>query len=352
VALLVRVEDGDGAHGWGEVWCNFPPAGGEHKLRLLAQIIGPALVGRSFAGPEVAWIELSQRMRRNAIQSAEPGNFAAAIAGIDVALWDLAARRAGVPLWRLLGREAAPLPLPVYASNLNPKGAPEYVAMCREKGYRAFKLKVAFDLAGDLDNVRRIMGGLGAGERFMVDATQGWDMGSARIAVQRLSEYPLGWIEEAICADEPAEHWAELAMLSAVPLSGGENLMGFAAFDEVIRLGHLKVIQPDICKWGGITGCRRVAERAVAAGRSYCPHWLNSGLGLHAAAHLLAAVGGGGLLEHDAMENPLQAVLAEPFPAIVDGRMAVTSAPGLGVAPDLAAARPFLVEHREVVAAR
>jgi D-galactarolactone cycloisomerase len=91
-------------------------------------------------------------------------------------------------------------------------------------------------------------------------------------------------------------------MLSRVPLAGGENLIGFREFDAAIAAGHLGVIQPDICKWGGISGCIAVARRAIAAGRRYYPHWLNSGIGLHAAAHVLAAVGGDGLLEHDAME--------------------------------------------------
>jgi L-alanine-DL-glutamate epimerase-like enolase superfamily enzyme len=264
-----------------------------------------------------------------------------------VALWDLAARKAGVPLWKALGRGTHPEPLPAYASNLNPGGAPEYVAMCRERGYRAFKLKVAFDFKSDLANVRRIVDGLRPGERFMIDANQGWDIATARPAVAAFSEFPLEWIEEAICVDDPVEHWAELAMLSRVPLSGGENALGFAAFDAIISAGHLGVIQPDICKWGGITGCRAVAERAVKAGRRYCPHWLNSGIGLHAAAHLLSAVGGDGLLEHDALENPLQAVLSEPFPALHDGGFQLTDRPGLGVDPDLAAARRFLVAHKE-----
>ncbi|MGE0767773.1 MAG: enolase C-terminal domain-like protein, partial [Hyphomicrobiaceae bacterium] len=238
-------------------------------------------------------------------------------------------------------------PLMAYASNLNPKGAPEYVAMCRERGYRAFKLKVAFDLASDLANVREIVSGLEDGERFMIDANQGWDLATARPAVEAFSQFPLDWIEEAIPADDPPEHWAELAMLSRVPLAGGENLMGFPAFDAAINAGHLGVIQPDICKWGGISGCAAVARRAEAAGRRYCPHWLNSGLGLHAAAHVLAAVGGDGLLEHDAMENPLQSVLAQPFPPLVDGRFALTDAPGLGVDPDLRQASRFLVHRSE-----
>ena len=346
-ALLIRIEDADGAFGWGEVWANFPPAGAEGKLRLLETVILPMVLGRSWSSPAAAWIDLSQRMRRNTIQSGEPGPFAACIAGIEMALSDLAARKAGLPLWKVLGRFEPPAPLMAYASNLNPKGAPEYVAMCRERGYRAFKLKVAFDLTSDLANVREIAGSLKPGEHFMIDANQGWDLATARPAVEALSQYPLDWIEEPIPADDPGEYWAELAMLSRVPLAGGENLIGFAAFDAAINAGHLGVIQPDICKWGGISGCVAVARRAVAAGRRYCPHWLNSGLGLHAAAHVLAAVGGDGLLEHDAMENPLQAVLAEPFPPLVDGRFALTDAPGLGVTPDRAGANSFLMHHSE-----
>ena len=349
-ALLIRVEDRDGAFGWGEVWANFPPSGAESKLRLLETVILPTWPGRSWPSPAAAWIDLTQRMRRNAIQSGEPGPFASCIAGIEVALSDLAARKAGLPLWKALGRSTKPEPVMAYASNLNPDGAPEYVAMCRERGYRAFKLKVAFDMKSDLANVREITSGLKPGERFMIDANQGWDLSTARPAVEAFSAFPLDWIEEPIPANDPPEHWAELAVLSRIPLAGGENLIGFPEFDAAINAGYLGVIQPDICKWGGITGCAAVARRAVAAGRRYCPHWLNSGVGLHAAAHVLAAVGGDGLLEHDAMETPLQAVLAQPFPRLIDGRFALTCAPGLGVAPDLPGARSFLVhrsEHRQ-----
>lgn len=347
VALLIRAEDKDGAHGWGEVWANFPPSGAESKARLIETIIAPTALGRTYASPAAAWIDLTNRMRRNAIQSAEPGPFAACIAGIDVALWDLVARRAGIPLWQALGRRDKPAPLPAYASNLNPKGAPEYVAACRERGYRAFKLKVAFNLDTDLDNVRRISHDLRDGEHFMIDANQGWDLGTARPAVEAFSHYPLQWIEEPICADDPPEHWAELALLSRVPIAGGENIMGLAAFDAAITAGHLGVIQPDICKWGGISGCLPVARRAVKAGRRYCPHWLNSGIGLLAAAHVLAVAGGDGLLEHDAMEAPLQAILAQPLPPLIDGSFALPDTAGLGVEPDLAAARSYLVSHNE-----
>ena len=346
--LLLRVEDQDGAHGWGEVWANFPPVGAENKLRLLEAIIAPTALGRSYETPTDAWLDLTARMRRNVLQSAEPGNFAAVLAGLDVALWDLAARKKNVPLWRALGRATKPGPLLAYASNLNPGGAPATVDRCRDRGYRGFKMKVAFDFQSDLENVRAISASLCAGEVFMIDANQGYEFATARQAVAAFNEYPLQWIEEPICADEPADHWAELAMLSRVPLAGGENLLGFQQFDAAIASGHFGVIQPDLCKWGGLSGCLPVARRAIAAGRRYCPHWLNSGIGLFAAAHLLGAVGGDGMLEHDAMENPLQAVLAQPFPRLVDGRFALNDAPGLGVEPDLTGAKPFLMMYRDL----
>src|SRR5882724_7037254 len=103
-ALLIRIEDQDGAFGWGEVWANFPPSGAESKVRLLETVILPMSLGRTWSSPAAAWIDLTRRTRRNAIQSGEPGPFAACIAGIEVALSDLAARKARLPLWKMLGR--------------------------------------------------------------------------------------------------------------------------------------------------------------------------------------------------------------------------------------------------------
>ena len=171
-------------------------------------------------------------------------------------------------------------------------------------------------------------------------------MDVARRVVPRIAEFPLQWIEEPILADSPSDDWAELAMLSKVPLAGGENVSGFPAFQALIAAKNHKIVQPDLLKWGGVTGCFAVARAAVANGLAYCPHWLGSGLGLLAAAQVLAAVGGAGLLEHDVMENPLREVLAQPFPRLRDGSLPLPAGPGLGVEPDLEAASLYL-RHRE-----
>jgi D-galactarolactone cycloisomerase len=101
-ALLLRVEDHDGAHGWGEVWCNFPPYSADNKMRLFETVIAPATLAIEYSSPSDAWHTLTARTSRWASQGGEPGPFAACIAGVDLALWDMAARRAGKPLRALL----------------------------------------------------------------------------------------------------------------------------------------------------------------------------------------------------------------------------------------------------------
>ena len=123
--------------------------------------------------------------------------------------------------------------------------------------------------------------------------------------------------------------------MSPVPLAGGENMFDDGAFDDAISLGALSFIQPDITKWGGVTGCLRVAKRINQGGRVYCPHYLGGAIGVLASAHLLAAVGGDGLLEVDINPNPLREdMLDAPLP-ISAGRLNLPETPGLGFAPDL-----------------
>jgi D-galactarolactone cycloisomerase len=318
-------------------------------MRLFETVIAPAALAGSYRDPGDAWHSLTAKTARWVIQGGEPGPFGACIAGLDLALWDLSARRAGKPLRTHLAAEGIRKEVPAYASGLNPDTAQETVARCREAGFRAFKVKVAFGTEIDTRVVAGLARDLQPGEQLMVDANQGWDLAEARRAVPHLGAYGLGFIEEPIPADRPAAEWAELAMLSTVPIAGGENVMGYEGFAALIGNGHHGVIQPDMLKWGGVTGAFAVGRRAVSAGRSYCPHWLGGGIGLLAAAHVLAATGGPGMLEHDVMENPLREALAQPFPRVQAGVFSLPDGPGLGVEPDLSAAADWLVtrvEHR------
>ena len=100
--LFVRVEDEDGHTGWGEVWCNFPSVGAEHRTRLINEMLAPMLAGRVVTHPSDVFESLSAATSVLALQSGESGPFAQSISGIDIALWDLFAKRAKTPLWRML----------------------------------------------------------------------------------------------------------------------------------------------------------------------------------------------------------------------------------------------------------
>ena len=332
-AVFVELRDGAGNRGLGEVWCNFPACGAEHRAQLLESAVLPAVIGASFASPSACFKSLSARFARLAIQAGEPGPVAQCIAGIDVALWDLVARRAGLPLFRLLGGERAILP--VYASGINPGGAAQTVARARAAGHRAFKLKVGFDAETDLRSIAETCEGLGDGERVMIDANQAWTLEQAMAALPALGTFPLGWLEEPLMADRPDAEWQALAAAAPMPLAAGENMIGESEFAR--GMGLFDVVQPDLCKWGGISGVLPVARAIRDAGRLYCPHYLGGGIGLAASAHLLAAVGGDGLLEMDCNENPLRSDLFAPD--VTAGTITLDEAPGLGVDAGFAALR-------------
>lgn len=342
--VLVEVEDAEGNRGYGEVWCNFPAVGAEHRARLVESVLAPILTSRRFADPTEAFVHLTQATHVLALQCAEPGPFAQAIAGIDLALWDLAARRAGAPLWRYLNPAASPA-IAVYASGLNPDG-PELLAASRmEEGYTAFKLKIGFGMARDVRNLEALRATTGASCRLMVDANQAWDLATASAAAPQLERFALDWLEEPLRCDRPASEWLDLSRKTRIPLAAGENMLGDAAFTAAIASEAFSVLQPDLAKWGGFSGCVPVARAAVAAGKRFCPHYLGGGIGLVASAHFLTAVGGDGMLEIDANPNPLRSLLCGPLRTIVQGRAILTEEPGLGVTPDFATLEEFHVPH-------
>lgn len=330
--VLVRATDHDGAVGCGEVWCNWPAVTAEHRARLAAEI-GERLVGRTLEHPAQGFEQLTREMEVLALQTGEQGPIAAAIAGIDIALWDLAARRAGQPLNRFLGGDAK-THVPVYVTGINPD-APERFALAQQAaGHRAFKLKIGFEMGRDLANLHAMREALGADAVITCDANQAWSLTDATTFVREAQGLNLEWLEEPLRVDAPTADWLALARASSVALAGGENLQG-TQFDEAIALGALQTFQPDVTKWGGISGNLRVARAAVAAGKRYCPHYFSGGLALLASLHVLAAAGGPGLLEFDAHPNPNRESIVRDLLPLRDGAVPVPVAPGLGAEPDL-----------------
>ena len=340
-AVFLRLKASDGAFGWGEVFSNFPQVGAEHRGRLAASIFAPLLKGFAADEPQAVRDMLEQRTRPMAIQCGEPGPFAQITGAVDQAMWDMAARRAAVPLWKHRGGRHGRVR--VYASGIGPDKVAEVMLARRDEGYCAFKLKVGFSPERDLANLKAAREALGNEAVIMCDANQAWQPSNAAERIAALAPYRPYWIEEPIGADQPHAAWSALARASAVPLAAGENLRGEAAFSEAVEAGYLRFVQPDVGKWGGIGGGLSVARQARARGVTYCPHWLAGGVGLAASMHALAGAGfDDGWAEVDANPNPLR---QRVFPFVIeDGHAVLPERPGLGVEPDLQQLAEFIVQ--------
>ena len=138
-----------------------------------------------------------------------------------------------------------------------------------------------------------------------------------------------------------------MAAVASTTLAAGENLRGVGAFQTAIDFGLFGVLQPDAAKWGGHSGCLPVARAALAAGRTYCPHFLGGAIGLMHSLHLLAAVRGPGLLEVDANPNPLREGLLGDLLTVKDGCVSLPGGQGLGLEPDLKPLANFRSLHIE-----
>ena len=329
-AVFLVLEDTQGNKGVGEIWCNFPGCGAEHRARLLNTAILPAIIGEDFANPAQCFKKMQSQFKRLAIQTGEFGPLAQSIAGIDIALWDLVAKRLNMPLYRLFGGSASNIG--VYASGINPNGAVETFKRCQDMGYHAFKLKIGFGDAIDYPNIEHLSAGLQPNQVLMVDANQAWTLEEAVVQAEKLADYPIQWLEEPMMADTSIEHWTTLAKGTRIPIAAGENMADTQTFMRASESNWLSVIQPDICKWGGFSAVIPTVRHAMRNAKRFCPHFLGGGVGLVASAHLLAAMGGDGLLEIDSNPNPLREDIYSP--KIKEGRIDLGNEPGLGIDRD------------------
>jgi len=341
-AVLIRIESAEGAVGWGEIWCNFPSVGAEHRARIFQSCVAPILLEQTWDTPAKAFETLHQRLRVLAIQSGEPGTLAQAIAGADIALWDLAARLAEKPLWQLCGGSQS---IDVYASGISPTNPQDLAKIKQAEGYRAFKLKVGFGRDRDIANLNCLRDLLGQDTPLMVDANQAWSLDVALDMLPHLQPFGLAWLEEPLTADSSLDEWKQLAQASGIPLAAGENIRGEKNFKEAIESGAFGVIQPDLGKWGGFSGCVPVGNAAVAQQRLFCPHWLGAGVGLVASMHLKAIVGGPGYVEVDSNPNPLRDLIAGPYLQPEEGRILLSAEPGLGIKPNVDCLQQFQVKY-------
>ncbi len=266
--VAVEVTDSDGGVGHGFSWT--PSIGARSVHAMLDDHLVLAALGRE-ADPSV-WQGLWEHVH----EAGGGGVTTIALAGIDLALWDLRARRAGVGLPELLGRRHERQP--AYGSGVNLHyPLDELVAQVRrwvDAGFTAVKVKVGSpDPAIDVDRLDAVREVLGPDRGLMIDANQRWDVERATTALERLARFDPLWIEEPLRADDLAAH-RELRARTGIPIALGENLHTVHRFRDVLDAGVVDVVQPNVVRVGGITPFLAIAQLARERGVELAPHLL------------------------------------------------------------------------------
>lgn len=271
--IATHVVRTDGAEGWGFSWT--PQIGAEAVHALLQHDIVAFAVGRT-ADPEQLWQSAWEHLH----EAGGGGVTTIALAGLDLALWDAAARAEGASLSGLLSpRRTA---VRAYGSGVNLHySQDDLVAQVRrwvDAGFSAVKVKVGKpDLNEDLDRIAAVREALGPDRGLMIDANQRWDLDRAARSVEALAVHDLAWIEEPLRADDLAGHTELAQRLSAssgVPIALGENVHNAHRFGDFLRAGAAQIVQPNVVRVGGITPFRKIAALASAHGAALHPHLL------------------------------------------------------------------------------
>jgi len=266
--VVVRVTTDEGVVGTGFSWT--PLIGARAVAALIADDLAPVLVGGA-AHPS-RWDELRWHLR----EAGTSGLTLMALAGVDIALWDLSARAAGVSLVDLVGRRRASAE--AYGSGVNlDYSLPDLLEQVRGwvgAGHRAAKIKVGSpEIARDVERVGAVRESLGPDRLLMVDANQRWDVPAASRALRALEPFEPHFVEEPLPAEDLESH-ARLRERTGVAFAIGENLRTAAEFERAVDLGVCDVAQPNVVRVGGVTPFLRIAESMARRGVPVAPHLL------------------------------------------------------------------------------
>ncbi|GJE10217.1 MULTISPECIES: L-talarate/galactarate dehydratase [Methylobacterium] len=316
--LFCEIETGAGHRGLGISYAKR--AGGPGQFAHAGEI-APALLGADPSDIARAWDTLAWA----GASAGRSGLAVQAIGAFDVALWDLKARRAGLPLAKLLGAQRESVRCYNTSGGFLHTPLEELLVntdRSRAHGIGGIKLKVGQpDWAQDIARVSRVRAHLGDAFPLMVDANQQWDRPTALRMGRIFEAFNLIWIEEPLDCMDAAGH-AALAAALDTPIATGEMLTSVGEHWDLIRQGGADVLMPDAPRVGGITPFLKVATLAEFAGLTIAPHF---SMELH--IHLAAALQREPWVEHFEWLEPLFNERLE----LEDGRMMVPTRPGLGL---------------------
>lgn len=329
--VLVEVRTDAGITGVGETLARFSP---KAYAELIETSLKPRIVARDPRDIAAHW----QAMRR-ALSGRSGGMLIEAIAGIDIALWDILGKAAGLPLYKLfggIGRDR----VDVYAASVNwvdDDKADGELAAYLERGFSRIKVKVANPVKAACRRIERLRKRAGDDVGLCVDANWAYTLDEAVEVGRALSANGYFWFEEPL-APENEQGYEELRRRCDVPLAAGESNY---TVDQAMRLVEnrtLSVLQPDVARSGGISETRRMAALAQTHDVAYAPHIGMSGIICETASvHLAAAAPNFRVMECETDMSPFKTALADLAPGCVraiDGTLDVPDRPGLGLEID------------------
>jgi len=329
--LVVEVETDDGVVGYGEIFGhNAIPAA---RAALDTQLT-PFLIGRDASSIQHLMLEM-QRLNHN---FGRYGQTLFAISGLDTALWDIAGKRAGLPLYQVLGGTDAD-GLDAYASFMR-YGVPEVVeeraAEAVAAGYRYIKLHERTPEA-----VEACRTGGGPDVKIMVDVNCPWSVSEAIEIGDAMADHGVHWLEEPVWPPENFDGLAQVRAEGLCPVAAGENASTVWEFRAMFEKGAVDWAQPSVAKVGGVTETRRISELASLSNVGFAPHSPYMGPGFIATLHVSAA--------HTGQRAPIERLYGDMPTSLYgdwlnpgpDGRYRLPDGPGLGVDPDPAVMREF-----------
>lgn len=341
--VIVRLTTDSGLVGYGEAKAPVAPQATKAIIDLL---LADIVRGADPREVTVLWERMYAGMR---VRGHRAGFYLEAMSGIDIALWDLAAQAAGVSIASLLGGVFRN-PIRVYASGLpaldRHAGSEALEALVHEavrlraEGYTGLKMALGKGIEGDLRSVRAVRDRLGDDFLIYTDAAGVYDRAQALKLGRELEALRVAWLEMPI-PPEDVDGYGQLAEALTLPIAL-DSLSSRYEVAEFIRRRGLDVVQPDVCRAGGITECRRIAELADAFGLAFAPH-VSIGSAVHVAAtlHLAAAMPNTMTSEYWIGDNPIgNAWLKQPI-EVVDGYVALPVGSGLGIALTPEALEPW-----------
>lgn len=331
---MVRITDADGVTGTG--YSYTIGTGGSSVCKLIDDHLAPVLIGCDAESIEAIWRALFYRVHATTVGALT----SIALAAIDTALWDLRARKTGMPLHRLAGGAKDGIDL-YYTEGgwLHMEDAEliDEAVKAKETGFGGTKIKVGRPhVAEDVRRLSAVRDKVGFGWEIMTDANQGLSLDEAIRRARHYEALDVAWFEEPIHADDVGAH-RRLAQSTTVPIAVGESMYSLSQFKDYLEAGACSIVQVDVGRIGGITPWLKVAHMAEAFNVPVCPHFL---MEIHLG--LCCAVPNSRWLEYIPQ---LDLVTSSPI-EIENGKAIPSTAPGLGIDWDWVALERSIVHRR------